>query len=130
MNRSGKKTEEIYSICLITGKDVSSITNQYNDFGIKIIDKFISDVKRAENKGERILYIHNHPRGIVPSIADFRKILNYKYACGITVGDNGSVYYSKSNRDLDMSDLNVALLKNKSYNLSEKYEEVMICLAT
>lgn len=29
-----------------------------------------------------------------------------------------------------MSDLNVALLKNKSYNLSEKYEEVMICLAT
>lgn len=62
MNRSGKKTEEIYSICLITGKDVSSITNQYNDFGIKIIDKFISDSKRAEDKGKRILFMHGHHR--------------------------------------------------------------------
>ena len=130
VNRDGKNTEELYAISLTTGKDVSSITNQHFEFGVKRTKKFDRDVARAEEKGEKILLIHNHPKSGVPSTYDLNELLNHKNAVGITVGHNGNVYYyTKPDRKVFESDLNVALMKNKTYNQDEWYEDAMKYLA-
>lgn len=130
INRSGKNTEEIYAISLSTGKDVSSITNQHYAFGVQRTEKFSSDIKRAEDRGERILLIHNHPRGTVPSLADLNELLNHKNTVGITVGHNGTIYfYTKPNSKVTDRDLKVALLKQKGYNFRERDEDALRYLA-
>lgn len=125
-NRDGKKTEELYAISLTTGKDVSSITDQHIPFGITRTQKFDNDVKRAEDKGEKVLLIHNHPRGLPPSVSDLNELLNHKDTSGITVGNNGSIYYytrpSKKIREFDVS---VAKRKCKGYNEYEYMEEIL-----
>lgn len=101
-NRDGNKTEELYAISLTTGKDVSSITDQHIPFGINRTFKFDKDVKRAEDNDENVLLIHNHPRGLPPSVSDLNELLNHKNVSGITVGSNGSIYYySKPNDEIN-----------------------------
>ena len=127
---ASKNTEEIYAISLSTGKDVSSITNQHYAFGVQRTEKFSSDIKRAEDRGERILLIHNHPRGTVPSLADLNELLNHKNTVGITVGHNGTIYfYTKPNSKVTDRDLKVALLKQKGYNFRERDEDALRYLA-
>ena len=64
VNRNGKKTEELYAISLSSGKDISKIVNQNIDFGVKRTEKFTLDINRATERHEKILLIHNHPRGM------------------------------------------------------------------
>ena len=92
-HRSGKDTEELYAISLTSGKDISSITNQHIPFGVNRTTKFDDDIARAESNNEKVLIIHNHPRGLPPSIADINELLVHNDAVGITVGHNGSIYY-------------------------------------
>lgn len=116
-NRSGKNTEEIYAISLTTGKDVSSITNQHTPFGVNRTEKFMADVQRAEKNNEKILFIHNHPNGKPPSIADLNELLDHKDAVGIAAGHNGSLYYyTKPSKKITNFDLSIAMRKTKKYN--------------
>lgn len=125
-NRAGKNTEELYAISLTSGKDISSITSQHNSFGVKRTKKFMSDIDRAEKNGERILLIHNHPKGSPPSIADLNELLSHKDAAGITVGHNGSIYYySRPPRKITEFDKAVAIRKTRMYNGIEGDEEMM-----
>ena len=129
-NRTGKNTEELYAISLTTGKDVSSIVDQHNAFGVKRTKKFTDDVKRAEANGERLLFIHNHPKGLTPSIVDINELLDHKNASGITVGHNGSIYYySKPTKKITDFDFVVAFRKKKEYNGVKQYEKAMEELA-
>lgn len=117
VNRDGTKTEELYAISLTTGKDVSKIVDQHIPFGVNRTDKFMSDVLRAENNGEKVLFLHNHPNGTPPSIADINELLNHKSAVGITMGHNGNIYYyTKPSKELTKFDLGVAFRKTKAYN--------------
>ncbi|MGN0243864.1 MAG: phage minor head protein [Lachnospiraceae bacterium] len=130
INRNGKNTEELYAISLTTGKDVSSITNQHIPFGIKRTDKFNADVERAESNGEKILLIHNHPRGLPPSKEDINELLNHNNASGITVGHDGSIYYyAKPNKIVTEFDYHVAIRKTNVYNKSERAEKTIEELA-
>ena len=116
-NRSGKNTEEIYAISLTTGKDVSNITNQHTPFGVNRTEKFMADVQRAEKNNEKILFIHNHPAGKPPSIADLNELLDHNDAVGIVAGHNGSLYYyTKPSRKITKFDLSIAMRKTKQYN--------------
>lgn len=129
-NRDRKNTEELYAISLTTGKDVSSITNQHIPFGVKKTDKVISDIARAEKRGEKVLLIHNHPQGLTPSLADLNELFSHNNTVGITVGHNGSIYYySKPSRMVTELDFAVAFKKNKMYNGVEQYERAMMELA-
>ena len=129
-NRDGKKTEEIYAINLSSGKDISHIINQHFDFGIKRTERFNNAIIRAEEKGDKVLFIHNHPRGAVPSLADLNELLMHKNARGITVGHDGSIYlYSKPSRTINTFDLLVATRKVKGYNNIEKDEKILEELA-
>ena len=139
VNRDGKKTEELYAISLTTGKDVASITDQHYDFGVKRTEKFTADVNRALERGESILFIHNHPRGFPPSLTDINEIMNNNNSVGITVGHDGSIfYYSRANKKLEDFDYDVAYRKLPWYSgneredmlralevLSERYEFVL-----
>lgn len=126
VNRTGKNTEELYAISLTKGTDISSITDQHTAFGVHRTEKFDNDVKRAEMNGEKILFIHNHPRGLPPSIVDLNELLNHEDAVGITVGHNGSIYfYTKSNEKIKKLDEIVAIRKNKQYNGIELEEKVI-----
>lgn len=130
-NRDGKKTEELYAISLTTGKDVSSITDQQIPFGINRTFKFDKDVKRAEDNDEKVLLIHNHPRGLPPSVSDLNELLNHKNVSGITVGSNGSIYYySKPNDEINEEDFTVAEKHFKQYTDDvARYEKTMELLA-
>ena len=130
INRNGKNTEELYAISLTTGKDVSSILDQHIPFGIKRTKKFNDDVKRAEGRREKILLIHNHPKGFPPSITDINELLDHENAVGITVGHNGSVYYyTKPTKKITKFDRYVAIRKTKGYNDIESEEKVLEELA-
>lgn len=130
VNRDGKNTEELYAISLTNGKDVSSITNQHVAFGVNRTDKFNDDILRAECRNEKILLIHNHPRGLPPSIADINELLNHKTAVGITVGHNGTIYYyTKPNKKITKFDVMVAMRKCKKYNNIEFEEEYLEILS-
>lgn len=130
-NRDGKKTEELYAISLTTGKDVSSITDQHIPFGINRTFKFDKDVKSAEDNDEKVLLIHNHPRGLPPSVSDLNELLNHKNVSGITVGSNGSIYYySKPNDEINEEDFTVAEKHFKQYTDDvARYEKTMELLA-
>ncbi len=126
VNRDGKNTEEIYAIDLISGKDVSSITEQNYELGIKRTIKFNDDIIRCEKNGGKILFIHNHPNGFPPSETDLNELLNHNDAVGITIGHNGSIYYyTKPNKIIEKKDLDVAIMKNKKYNIITAYEKAL-----
>ena len=129
-NRDGKNTEEIYAVNMTIGKDVSSITNQNYVKGIRRTEKFIQDIKRAEENGDRVLLIHNHPSSSTPSLADINELLSHDSVSGITVGHNGNIYYyTRPSSIISKSDFRVALLKNKGYNVEKQYEDTLFELA-
>lgn len=130
VNRDGKETEEIYAISLTTGKDVSKIIDQHYIRGVKMTQKFMDDIKRAEDKGEKILLLHNHPSNSIPSLADLNELKSHENVVGITIGHKGSIYYyTKPNNEIRQMDLNIALLKKSRYNYDMRMAESMKYLA-
>ena len=125
-NRDGKNTEELYAISLSSCKKISDITNQHIPFGIKRTKKFNQDVSRAEKKGEKVLLIHNHPRGLPPSLSDLNVLLKNKNVAGITVGHNGSIYYySRPSKEIPEKDYYVALKKYSMYTEVTSMEKAL-----
>lgn len=130
VHRDGKDTEELYAIGLKSGKDISAIVNQNYPFGVKRTQKLTNDVDRAERMGDKVLFIHNHPGGTPPSIADLNALIDNKDAVGITVGHDGSIYYyTKPNKILDSRDFAVAGMKCSVYNGVERREKILEELA-
>lgn len=115
-NRNGKNTEELYAISLDTGKEVANILNQQIAFGIERTALFTRRLNEADKKGERILLLHNHPRGLPPSISDLNVLLDNENVSGITVGHDGSIYnYSRPRKKIPYEDFKVALMKYSRY---------------
>lgn len=126
-NRSGKDTEEIYAINLTKGTDIASITDQNYKCAIKKTEKFIESIRRAEEMGDKVLLIHNHPRGLPPSIIDINELLSHNNTAGITVGHDGSVYYyTKPSRRITKFDEIIAMKKAKRYNYNILKDEDVI----
>lgn len=126
-NRDGKYTEEIYAISLTTGRDIASITDQHNKFGVSRTERFTRLVSNARANGEQILYIHNHPRGLPPSIEDLNEIFEEPDSLGITVGHNGNVYlYSAPDKLIENFDVSVANRKMSDYNYDIDNDELFI----
>lgn len=116
-NRDGLKSEELYAINLNTGEDIARITDQYHDFGVKRTREFTNKLKDADEKGIDIFLIHNHPRGLPPSIDDINALFTNIKVSGITVGHDGSIYYySKPKETVPLIDYSVALRKYSMYN--------------
>jgi proteasome lid subunit RPN8/RPN11 len=130
VHRDGKDTEELYAIGLRSGKDISAIVDQNYPYGVKRTQKLTNDVDRAERMGDKVLFIHNHPGGTPPSIADLNALVDNKDAVGITVGHDGSIYYyTKPNKILDSRDFAVAGMKCSMYNGIERREKILEELA-
>ena len=133
-NRDGVNTEELYAVDLDTGKEIARITDQHIPEGIMRTKKFESALYEADKSGHRILLIHNHPKGLPPSIADINLLLNSKNITGITAGHDGSIYYyTKPRKQISDMDREVALKHFNGYSeltaiekalnlLSKKYE--------
>ena len=120
VNRDGKDTEELYAISLSSGKDISSITDQNHPFGVERTEKFSADIKRALDKGEKILYIHNHPRSYPPSLTDLNELVGTD-SVGIIACHDGSVYYYTAPRNmLSKRDYKVAFRKLAWYSEDDK----------
>ncbi len=125
-NRDGKNSEEIYAINLNDGKEIARITNQNNDFAIKRTKRFTKLLNEADNNGINTLLIHNHPRGLPPSIGDINELLKNKNVSGITIGHNGSVYYyTKPNQVIKENEYWVALKKYSMYNEAVSMEKAL-----
>lgn len=130
VHRDGKDTEELYAIGLKSGKDISAIVDQNYPYGVRRTQKLTNDVERAECMGDKVLFIHNHPGGTPPSMADINALLSNKDAVGITVGHNGSIYYyTKPNGIVEQRDYRVAAMKCGMYNGIEYREKILEELA-
>ena len=115
-NRDGLKTEELYAISLDTGEEIASILGQQLESRVERTKVFAQKLDAADSKGERILLIHNHPRGYPPSIGDINALYQNKNVSGITVGHDGSLYYyTRPQRIIDPDKFRVALMKNSRY---------------
>ena len=133
-NRDGMQTEELYAISLDTGSEIGRITNQQINSGVVRTDKFDKSIKAAKKRNERVLLIHNHPKGLPPSVEDINALFDSKNVCGITIGHNGSIYYYSSPAEkIFKEDWNIAMRHFKNYSeqtamektielLSRKYE--------
>lgn len=101
-HRDGKNSEEIYAIDLDSGEEIARIINQNIAFGIKRDKAFTTKLNESDKKNKHILLIHNHSRGMPPSITDINLLCNNKNVIGITVGHNGSIYfYSKPKQKIE-----------------------------
>lgn len=116
-NRDGKSTEELYAISLKDGREVSRITDQNYNSAVKRTPKFTRKLNTADESGEQILLLHNHPRGLPPSIYDINALLKNKNVSGITVGHNGSIYrYTRPNKEIPSDEWNIAMKHFKEFS--------------
>lgn len=116
-NRDLSQTEEIYAISLNSGEEIGRITTQHNISSVKRTKRFTDSLNLTDKKGEQIILIHNHPKGLPPSISDINVLLLNEIVCGITVGHNGSVYYyTKPNNIITQDDWDVTMMHFKKYS--------------
>lgn len=115
-NRNGLKTEELYAISLDTGKEIASVLGEQIEFGVSRTNAFTRKLNAADRTKENILLIHNHPRGMPPSIGDLNALCKNKNISGITIGHDGSIYYySRPKKEISPSDFEVAMRKYSRY---------------
>lgn len=116
-NRDLSQTEEIYATSLNSGEEIGRITTQHNISAVKRTKRFTDSLNLTDKKGEQIILIHNHPKGLPPSISDINVLLQNENVCGITVGHNGSVYYyTKPNNIITQDDWDVTMMHFKKYS--------------
>lgn len=117
-NRDGLASEELYAIDLNTGADIARVTDQHNSFGVSRTREFIARLSEADKNGTKVLLIHNHPRGLPPSIGDINALLENDGVSGITVGHNGSLYYyTKPTKEIPKTDY---FVKMRHYNMFDE----------
>lgn len=115
-NRDGLKTEEMYAISLKTGEEIARITDQNIEFGVARSTQFQNKLDKADRKKENVLLLHNHPRGMPPSLSDLNALVRNKYVMGITIGHDGSIYYYTGPKKLiSTADFEIAMRKYSRY---------------
>lgn len=125
-NRNGLKSEEMYAIELGEGKEIASILGQKNDFGVQRTAQFTQKLNEADKAKLKVLLIHNHPRGMPPSIGDINALFANENVAGITVGHNGSIYYySRPKKIIPDKDFKVALMKYSKYTEITGFEKAL-----
>ncbi len=97
----GTEHEDMYLLSM-DGDVISKVTDSVSRFGINYSDEFKKVLADVARNNTPVIAVHNHPHGTPPSIDDFRKAFENKYAIGIVVGHNGQVY-SYINRDSEIS---------------------------
>lgn len=129
-NRDGKNTEELYAVSLADGREITRITDQHFDSAVKRTPKFTRELNIADESGEQILLLHNHPRGLPPSISDINALLGNKNVSGITIGHNGSVYrYTRPNKEIPLDEWNIAMKHFKEYSETTAMEKTLEILS-
>ena len=125
-NRDGKTTEEIYAVDLKNGREISRITDQHYSSAVKRTSYFTRELNKADETGQRVLLLHNHPRGLPPSVSDINALFENKNVCGITIGHNGSVYYyTRPNKKIPNLDYEVKLRHFKEYDEITNIEKAL-----
>ncbi len=136
-NRDGENTEEIYAISLKNGREIGRITDQAEEYGVVRTKVFDTALTKADEAGEKVILIHNHPRGLPPSISDINVLVKNKNVSGITVGHDGSLYYyTRPNAMIPKNEWDIAISHYDKYSentsmekalkiLSEKYDFIV-----
>jgi hypothetical protein len=128
-NRDSVQTEELYAINLNNGEEVCRITDQHYVGAVKRTEKFSTKLNEADERGDKVLLLHNHPKGLPPSISDINALMNNKNVSGITVGHNGSIYkYTRPKNKINDVDYNVKLRHYKNLSEVDSIEQSLIDL--
>ncbi len=127
-NRDGSGTEELYAVSRTSGRKIARITNQNNDHGVTRTREFDNRIRAVRSSD--LLFIHNHPGGTPPSMADINTLFSTPGAAGITVGHNGSLYYyTAPKRVISQQDWVLAELQYSMYNVYARAEKALEYLA-
>ena len=125
-NRNATNTEELYAINLKTGDEISRIADQRYSFGVKRTDAFKEALQAVDDMGDEILLIHNHPRGMPPSVGDINSLMQNINISGITAGHDGSVYYyTRPTRMIPPDEFEVALRHFKGFTEKTAMEKAL-----
>ena len=129
-NRSGKQTEELYAVSMTSGKEIARITDQNIPSGIERTTQFTAKLDEADLSGDKIMLLHNHPRGLPPSISDINALLKNKNVSGITIGHNGTVYrYTRPDRAIPEDDWIIEMRKLKDFSEMTSMEKALEILS-
>lgn len=129
-NRDGMSSEELYAISLTDGREICRITDQHYESAVKRTEDFLKKLDNADESGDEILLLHNHPKGLPPSIVDINNLLRNKNVIGITVGHDGSVYkYTRPISEIPEDDWNVALKHFKEFTEVTSMEKALELLS-
>ena len=129
-NRNGLKTEELYAICLEDGEQIASILGQQIESGVKRTKEFTRKMDAADKAGKKVLLLHNHPRGLPPSIGDLNALIRHKNVSGATIGHDGSIYYyTRPQKTIPETDFKIAIMKYLKYTETTGIEKALEELA-
>lgn len=125
-NRDGLNTEELYALNLDTGEEIARIANQQYQGGVKRTKNFAERLEQADKEKVNVLLMHNHPKGLPPSLSDINLLLESEHVTGITAGHDGSIYfYSRPKKLIEISDWNIALKHNMMYSEITSMEKAL-----
>lgn len=100
-HRSGTYQEDLILLDADTGKHILSIDTGGKDNSVTYDERAEAAIRKAHEKGQRILAIHNHPNSLPPTLDDGVSAYNRGYDMGVVVCHDGTVYtYTPSNISL------------------------------
>ena len=119
--------QEIFSKDL-SKDEVKELINKYKTIcKNNNTEDFSKKLDNADKSGDNIILLHNHPKGLPPSIADINNLMRNKNVIGITVGHDGSLYkYTRPKVEINEIDYYVKLRHYKNLNESDCIEQALI----
>ena len=125
-NRDGKDTEELYAVKLSNGEEVGRITDQHLRKRVNRTPEFQAKLDSADDMGEAVILMHNHPDGLPPSNDDINALMTNKNVSGLTVGYDGSLYYyTRPEKPILRSDFVCAVNNYKEFSETTSFEKAL-----
>lgn len=98
-HRSGTRKEDLVLLDASTGKRIHLHDRSTVDSGVEYDEMIENAIREAQERGQRIISIHNHPNGLPPTLDDGSSAFAHGYHICVVVGHDGSVYqYTAANR--------------------------------
>lgn len=116
-HKDGQIGEDMYAVSLDNGREIAHIRDEKNEKSSVTRTRNFNDLlKQADDSGEKVLLIHNHPASMPASYDDINALWDNKNVSGITVGHNGNIrYYTRPKEEILKEEIGMYELKYSRY---------------
>lgn len=120
-HRDNSLREDLYLLDGTNGEILGKQTNMVRNETIE----YNKSLDKALKEKQNIIVIHNHPKGMPPSLEDINSCFKHKYKMGIIVGHDGKVFTyntKKMTKAIDKREYNIAIEKYTKICYNNVYE--------